>query len=88
MTRINYGTTPWGEWFLDMLKSYDDSGRLSRGKTYANTGKVTSLVVKERTVAAKVKGNFSPWYHVYLKFPPLSKTGEKAIISVLEKKSH
>ncbi|WP_024467311.1 DEAD/DEAH box helicase [Treponema pedis] len=85
MTRIHYGTTPWGEWFLDMLKSYDDSGRLSRGKTYANTGKVTSLVVKERTVAAKVKGNFSPWYHVYLKFPPLSKTGEKAIISVLEK---
>ena len=84
MVRQSYGTTPWGEWFLDMLKSYDDSGRLSRGKTYANTGKVTSLVIKERSAAAKVKGHYAPWYHVYLKFPPLSETNTKIIRSLLE----
>ena len=85
MARQTYGTTPWGAWFLEMLKAYDDSGRLSRGKTYANTGKVNSLVVNGQTAGAKVKGNYSPWYHVYFKFPPLSKTNETAIRSILEK---
>ena len=56
MARQTYGTTPWGAWFLEMLKAYDDSGRLSRGKTYANTGKVNSLVVNGQTAGAKVKG--------------------------------
>lgn len=84
MARTQYGTTPWGEWFLDMLKSYDDAGRLSRGKTYANTGKVTSLVITECSVAAKVKGHYAPWYHIYLKFPPLSGTSTKIIRSLLE----
>ncbi|UTC67050.1 MULTISPECIES: DEAD/DEAH box helicase [unclassified Treponema] len=85
MARQSYGTTPWGAWFLEMLKAYDDSGRLSRGKTYANTGKVNSLVVNGQTAGAKVKGNYVPWYHVYFKFPPLSKTNENAIRSILEK---
>ena len=85
MARQTYGTTPWGAWFLEMLKAYDDSGRLSRGKTYANTGKVNSLVVNGQTAGAKVKGNYSPWYHVCFKFPPLSKTNETAIRSILEK---
>lgn len=56
MTRTQYGNTPWGKWFLEMLSDYDDAGRLSRGKTYANTGKVNALVINENSVGAKVKG--------------------------------
>lgn len=80
-----YGTTPWGQWFLEMLSCYNFSARLQRGKTYANTGKVQSIVVKERSVAAKVKGSYSPWYHVYFHFPPLSSTNKKNIETALIK---
>ena len=80
-----YGVTAWGQWFLEMLSAYNTAGRLNRGKTYANTGKVQSLVINERSAAAKVAGRYAPWYHVYFNFPPLSKTTEKAIKSVFTK---
>ena len=80
-----YGSTAWGKWFLEMLAAYDSAGRLARGKTYANTGKVQSLAINGRTAAAKVEGRYSPWYHVYFNFPPLAKTTEKSIAAVLAK---
>lgn len=85
MARTKYGTTPWGKWFLEMLDAFDDSGRLARGKSYANTGKVSSLIIKENSVAAKVKGNYQPWYHVLLKFPKLESKTENIIRKCLEK---
>ena len=47
MARSKYGMTPWGAWFLRMIESYDGDGRVSRGKSYANTGKVDSRKLKE-----------------------------------------
>lgn len=68
-----YGTTPWGKWFVDVLRGYKIDARLQRGKTYANTGKVLALTVKDRVVTAKVKGHSSPSYTVKIEFPPLEK---------------
>jgi len=68
-----YGTTPWGKWFVDVLKGYKIDARLQRGKTYANTGKVLALGVENRMVTAKVKGHSSPSYTVKIEFPPLDK---------------
>lgn len=40
MTRKAYGTTLWGKEFLTSIENETDEGRLSRGKTYVNTGKI------------------------------------------------
>jgi len=66
-----YGITPWGSWFIDMLNSYGLEGRLDRGRTYANTGKVLSLKLETGRAVAKVKGNYRPSYQVEIIFPPL-----------------
>ncbi len=42
--RRTYGTTWWGKQFLASLERADYSGRLGRGKTYANKGLVEELV--------------------------------------------
>ncbi|MCL2129712.1 MAG: SWIM zinc finger family protein, partial [Treponema sp.] len=66
-----YGVTPWGSWFLDVLDSYEMGARLDRGRTYANTGKVLSLELEPGRAIAKVKGKYRPSYRVEIKFPPL-----------------
>jgi SNF2 family DNA or RNA helicase/uncharacterized Zn finger protein len=66
-----YGITPWGSWFIDVLNSYGLEGRLDRGRTYANTGKVLSLKLEAGRAVAKVKGNYRPSYQVEIIFPPL-----------------
>lgn len=85
MARLKYGMTVWGAWFLEMLARYDGSGRITRGKSYANTGKVDSLVIKHNTIAARVKGYYEPWYYITLTIPPLSDINRKKLQTILQK---
>ncbi len=62
MAKIKYGTTLWGAAFLKAIERETDSGRLSRGKSYANTGKVYDIKLQDKRIAAKVKGNYHPFY--------------------------
>ncbi|MDR1444142.1 MAG: SWIM zinc finger family protein, partial [Treponema sp.] len=71
MSRDDYGRTPWGRWFLEVLDSYNMGERLNRGRRYANAGKVLSLSIKDRRVSAKVKGSYRPSYTVVIDFPLL-----------------
>ena len=66
-----YGVTPWGSWFIEVLDSYKMGPRLDRGRTYANTGKVVSLLLDRYRAFAKVEGNYRPFYRVEILFPPL-----------------
>jgi len=66
-----YGITPWGKWFIDVLDSYEMGERLNRGRSYANTDKVSSLEFKDGRANAKVKGHYRPFYRVEIGFPPL-----------------
>ena len=83
MARSKYGTTPWGAWFLRMLESYDGNGRVSRGKSYANTGKVDSLVITGNKVAARVAGHYDPWCYISLTFPRISEPNRKKLEKIL-----
>ena len=83
MARSKYGMTPWGAWFLRMLESYDGNGRVSRGKSYANTGKVDSLVITGNKVAARVAGHYDPWYYISLTFPRISEPNRKKLEKIL-----
>ena len=83
MARSKYGMTPWGAWFLRMIESYDGDGRVSRGKSYANTGKVDSLVITGNKVAARVAGRYDPWYYISLTFPRISEPNRKKLEKIL-----
>lgn len=79
-----YGITSWGRWFADALEGFDESGRLSRGKSYANTGKVESIEFKGRSAIAKVRGHSSPWYKVRIDFPALGADETMRILDIIE----
>ncbi|MCL2231829.1 MAG: SNF2-related protein [Treponema sp.] len=71
-----YGVTPWGAWFVDVLESYQMGSRLDRGRTYANTGRVLSLLLTSGRALARVEGNFRPFYRVEISFPPLEEAAQ------------
>ena len=74
--KSRFGVTPWGKWFIDVLDSYQMGERLERGRRYANTGRVLSLELTEGRAAAKVEGNYSPFYRVTIGFPPLKEADQ------------
>jgi len=81
MARKTYGTTIWGAAFLKAIERETDSGRLSRGKSYANTGKVYDIKLQERHIAAKVRGNYQPFYQTALNFTPFAKGDKQFIVN-------
>ncbi len=85
MARVNYGSTPWGGYFLDALnRFYRYDARVGRGKTYANTGKVYDLAIATTKIKAKVKGNWDPYYNVSLVFEPLAEKQVKQIYEIID----
>ncbi len=84
MARKQYGTTIWGAELLKVLERKTDSGRLRRGKTYANTGRVYDVSVKDSHIKAKVKGNYSPYYATSMDFTPFNKDEIATIKTILE----
>jgi len=84
MARTTYGTTIWGETFLKAIQRETDSGRLSRGKSYANTGKVYDIKLQDKRIAAKVSGNYQPFYQTALNFTPFVKGDKQFIINYID----
>ena len=74
-----YGVTPWGAWFVDVLESYQVGVQLDRGKVYANTGRVLSLLLSSGRALARVEGNTHPFYRVEISFPPFSPEEAKQV---------
>lgn len=60
-----FSRTWWGKKFIAALEQFTDSGRLSRGRSYANNGKVIRFEIKNGTVIANVRGSVNPYYGVY-----------------------
>ena len=84
MARKTYGTTIWGVAFLKAIERETDSGRLSRGKSYANTGKVYDIKLQDKRIAAKVSGNYQPFYQTALNFTPFVKGDKQFIIDHID----
>ncbi len=84
MARKVYGTTLWGAEFLRAIARETDSGRLGRGKSYANTGKVYDVSLQEQVISAKVAGNYEPYYETSLIFRPFAKGDKKFILDHID----
>lgn len=90
----NFTRTWWGDTFLSTIEQFTDSGRLSRGRSYANGRKVQSFEIKDECVTAEVKGSINPYYGVYteplytttIEFQPISRAKWSAVIALMASK--
>ncbi len=78
-----YGLTPWGERFIESVERVMDKGRLSRGKSYANTGKVFSLDVVGTQIDARVRGHYRSSYKTRISFKAFSEKEKQLIYTVI-----
>ncbi|MGJ3253750.1 MAG: SWIM zinc finger family protein [Elainellaceae cyanobacterium] len=87
--------TWWGQKFLDAIKDLTDSGRLSRGRSYAQGGKVKSFEIDGTMVTAEVRGSVNPYfgvykeplYHTTIEFQPISAAKWIAAIAYIASKA-
>jgi SNF2 family DNA or RNA helicase/uncharacterized Zn finger protein len=65
-----FGKTWWGEHWLKSLENVDYDNRLPRGASYARTGKVKDIKIKDNQIVAKVQGTRPSPYKVTIIVPP------------------
>ena len=80
---MKYGRTWWGEKWLNAVKGVTHENRISRGKTYANTGRVYDITYNGNIVSAKVEGNYSPYYSVNILFKSFNKAEKEIIAGII-----
>ena len=78
-----FGTTWWGEKWLDSLTHIDYGNRLPRGARYARNGSVKSIDIKNGMITAKVAGSRPTPYKETISIPQFDKTKVKAFLNSL-----
>ncbi|MDE5878000.1 MAG: DEAD/DEAH box helicase family protein [Muribaculaceae bacterium] len=78
-----FGTTWWGEQWLNSLQHIDYSNRLPRGATYARAGAVRSIDIKDGRIAARVEGSRPTPYKEVITVPQFDKRKTKAFVDLL-----
>lgn len=86
-----FSRTWWGKKFIEAIEYLTDSGRLSRGRSYASGGKIKSFEIQGGKVTAKVRGSINPYFGVYkeplytttIEFQPISATKWSAVIALI-----
>lgn len=90
-----FSRTWWGKRFIQTLEQITDSGRLSRGRSYANGKKVIRFEINGGSITAKVRGSVNPYFGVYkeptyiteIEVQPLSKAKWTAAIAYIASKA-
>lgn len=62
--RGRFGTTWWGQRWIDTLEGFSIGARLGRGKAYARSGQVLSIDVERGRVRSRVQGSRPAPYEV------------------------
>lgn len=60
-----FSRTWWGQRFIAALEQFTDPGRLGRGRSYANNGRILEYTLANGTVKARVRGSVNPYFGVY-----------------------
>ncbi len=81
--KSKFGQTWWGQQWINVLEDMDQSGRLARGRTYANNGSVVSIDFDKNTIKAKVRGTRPIPYKVGFKIHPLSASDKAKAIGLI-----
>lgn len=81
--RGSIGEKWWSRRFIDVLESFADKGRLSRGRAYARKGQVIDLKVDAYEVTAQVQGSGPEPYDVAIGIDVIDGPDWEAIEEVL-----
>ena len=57
--------TWWGKKYIEALEGFIDTGRLTRGKSYANENRIKKWAMEGNLITAQIRGNTNPYYGVY-----------------------
>ncbi len=85
----------WGQKFITAIENLTDSGRLSRGRSYARGRKVKSFDLDGNLVTAQVRGSINPYfgvhkeplYHITIEFQSLSAAKWSAAVAEMASKA-
>lgn len=85
----------WGQKFITAIENLTDSGRLSRGRSYARGNKVKGFDIDGNLVTAQVRGSVNPYfgvykeplYHITIEFQPLSAAKWSAAVAAMAAKA-
>ena len=85
----------WGQKFISAIEDLTDSGRLSRGRSYARGNKVKGFDISGNLVTAQVRGSVNPYfgvykeplYHIAIEFQPLSAAKWSAAVAEMASKA-
>ena len=80
---MRFAKTWWGEKWLNALEGVYYTNRIDRGKTYANTGRVHDILIKDNLALAKVKGNYQSYYNVSVEFKQFTQKEKNKIIKTI-----
>lgn len=78
-----FGTTWWGEKWLNSLAYIDYNNRLPRGARYARNGSVRSIDIKGGTISARVAGSRPVPYKETIEIPQFEKSKVTVFIDKL-----
>jgi SNF2 family DNA or RNA helicase/uncharacterized Zn finger protein len=81
--KSKFGQTWWGQQWIHVLEGLDQSGRLARGRTYANNGSVISIDFDKNTIKAKVRGTRPIPYKVSFEIEPLSAADQARVMGLI-----
>jgi len=81
------GETWWSKRWISSLESFNQSNRLSRGRSYARKGQVISIDIKKKVVSAKVQGTRSKPYTVDISLPVFSNEEWDMVTDVMADKA-
>jgi uncharacterized Zn finger protein len=70
--RGQFGKSWWASKWIAALDRLVDTGRLSRGRTYARSGQVLNIEIQPGRVDSRVQGSRPQPYKVWIKIKPLS----------------
>jgi len=73
----------WADRWIEALKHLMDSGRLSRGRSYARRGQVMEINIKRGRISARVQGSRRTPYKVQIELQPLSDRRWDAVFDAL-----
>lgn len=85
----------WGQQFITAIEKLTDTGRLSRGRSYARGKKVKGFDIDGNLITAQVRGSVNPYfgvykeplYHITIEFQPLSKAKWSAAVALMASKA-
>ncbi len=86
-----FSRTWWGQKFIEAIEQFTDSGRLSRGRSYARNDKVKRFEIYDNFVTAMVRGSVNPYFGVYkeplytttIEFDTISKAKWSAVVALM-----